>query len=387
MNGNEINIRDDKNVSLLCRAALIKNNEEILNEILNNKNFDPVKSDIQTSFLSSNNQKAMQILISYDEKHGNYISLDKIELRVQLNSELIYRSNNIHSLQYLLRKKEIVPKIHPICTSIISKHCKLRQQMYKCNTCEIEGICEICAKVCHVDHEIEIMKNNISSRNSCNCSRIDHQCKCRSLQVCSDDDEIYDNLEYKEAENDNDDDDDNNNGNRYINPMRFINNYNLNNNNYDEYEEEDGEFLYININKNDDEDHSFDCLRCSLDLSSFRPILQIMYRCTKCQIDICQNCAIRCHKGHTLIYKGLIPDSLCYCKDVNDCKCTDRKTVICNYSFYGSEFINQPWFTCTSCGTSGGRGCCAVCSKNAIKVIKCIRMEYQVHFVIVDLLI
>ena len=88
-----------------------------------------------------------------------------------------------------------------------------------------------------------------------------------------------------------------------------------------------------------------------------------MHRYKKCQIGICQNCAIRCHKGHPLIYSGLVYDSFCYCKDVNDCKCTDRKTVIRNYSFYGSEFIYQPWFVCLTCGTSGGRGCCAACSK------------------------
>ena len=57
MNGNEINIRNDKNISLLGHAASIKNNDEILNEILNNENFDPIKSDIQASLLNSNNQK------------------------------------------------------------------------------------------------------------------------------------------------------------------------------------------------------------------------------------------------------------------------------------------------------------------------------------------
>ena len=49
MNGNEINIRNDKNISLLGHAATIKNNDEILNEILNNEKFDPIKSDIQAS--------------------------------------------------------------------------------------------------------------------------------------------------------------------------------------------------------------------------------------------------------------------------------------------------------------------------------------------------
>ena len=101
----------------------------------------------------------MKIIISYDEKNGYHISFDQIESRIQLDNSSVFTD----------------------CTSIISKHSKLQQQLYNCKTCDINGICEICAKVCH----------------SCNCSTENHQCKCLSTQVCSDDDEIYEELSLK----------------------------------------------------------------------------------------------------------------------------------------------------------------------------------------------
>lgn len=54
-------------------------------------------------------------------------------------------TNKAH--QYLLRKKKgIVPVIHPFCTSVVSKN--LYQKLYNCDTCQMERICEICAKIC-----------------------------------------------------------------------------------------------------------------------------------------------------------------------------------------------------------------------------------------------
>ena len=48
---------------MLGYVASIKDNYDILNEILNNENFDPVKN-------------VMKILISYDKKHFNCLSFE-----------------------------------------------------------------------------------------------------------------------------------------------------------------------------------------------------------------------------------------------------------------------------------------------------------------------
>lgn len=360
MNGNEVNIKNAENISLLGCAASIRNNEEILNEILSNDNFDPVKSDITASFLNSNNQKTMKMLVSYDEEHGNHLSLDSIDLNLQSDPTLDKRKQKLNKAhQYLLRMKEIVPKIHPFCTSIVSNQNKLTQDLYNCKTCEIEGICEICAKICHKNHEIEkVMHFSLSNKTSrCKCSSNDHQCKCMTSQICSDDDEIYDDMTINEKSD--------------VEHVTHVGNYsnilrnmfmNHNNNILPKYKEEEEDNEEEHVNTDLMINHEFDSLKCSLDLSGFQPIYQIMYRCKKCQVDICQSCAIRCHKGHPLQYKGMVHDSLCNCKNVTDCKCTERKNAICSYLFYGTEYVVQPWFRCETCGTAGSKGCCALCA-------------------------
>lgn len=78
LNIGDIIIKDMSNRSLLFEAAS-NGNSEILNEILSNKKFDPIKSNNQQSFIISSNIESMKILVEYDEKHGNHsLSLDKI---------------------------------------------------------------------------------------------------------------------------------------------------------------------------------------------------------------------------------------------------------------------------------------------------------------------
>lgn len=356
MNGDDINIKNESNISLLCHAASVKYNIVILNEILNYVKFDPIKSDIEAAFINSKDSKKMEVLVSYDEKHDNLLTLEKIDLKMQLNpiKEDTYENENKSinkAHQYLLRKKGIVPVIHPFCTSVVSKN--LYQKLYICDTCQMERICEICAKICHKGHKIKETKyskeqafytgNRSSSayKNECCCpfplhlNNPNHKCKCKSKHISEDDENIYEDL-FADKENERD----------YFNP------------NEDEEEE------VVNKKNEVDDNHDFDDLRCTLDLSGLNPTLQPLYHCRKCQVDICQNCAIRCHQGHPLNYKGMSPNSICYCIYVTDCKCTERKETVCAYLFYGKEQINLPFFRCRTCGLSRNRCCCVSCTKH-----------------------
>lgn len=67
MNGDDINIKNENNILLLYHAASVKYNIVILNEILKNEKFDPIKSDIESAFINSKDSKTMEVLVSYDE--------------------------------------------------------------------------------------------------------------------------------------------------------------------------------------------------------------------------------------------------------------------------------------------------------------------------------
>lgn len=75
MNGDDINIKNENNILLLYHAASVKYNIVILNEILNNEKFDPIKSDIESAFINSKDSKTMEVFVSYDEKHDNLLTL------------------------------------------------------------------------------------------------------------------------------------------------------------------------------------------------------------------------------------------------------------------------------------------------------------------------
>ena len=121
-------------------------------------------------------------------------------------------------------------------------------------------------------------------------------------------------------------------------------------------------------------------------MAGFNPIFQPLYHCRKCKVDICQNCAIRCHKGHSLNYKGMKPNSMYYCMNITNCKFTERKDVVCgandmiveckameyppfNYltccTNRDQKYIiqNQRMYHCLTCGiTSNGQGICESCA-------------------------
>lgn len=60
-----------------------------------------------------------------------------------------------------------------------------------------------------------------------------------------------------------------------------------------------------------------DNLKCVSELAKGKIIEQPMYQCKECNIDgddeyICQNCAVMHHKGHKLIFNGMIKNQTCY---------------------------------------------------------------------------
>lgn len=55
--GGDVNLKNINNKSLLYFAASTGENSEILKAILGNEKFDPLKSDIQKSFINSSNSE------------------------------------------------------------------------------------------------------------------------------------------------------------------------------------------------------------------------------------------------------------------------------------------------------------------------------------------
>ena len=78
MNGDDINIKNEQSMSLLHCAASVNDNDVILSEILKNENLDSNKSDIEAAFMNSKSRKTMEILVAYDEKHENRLTLNKL---------------------------------------------------------------------------------------------------------------------------------------------------------------------------------------------------------------------------------------------------------------------------------------------------------------------
>ena len=106
-------------------------------------------------------------------------------------------------------------------------------------------------------------------------------------------------------------------------------------------------------------------LRCTYDLTYGYPVEQPMYQCEDCHIIddffICQNCAIKCHKGHKLHFIGILKNKVCHCFDHCFCQITPRKPF-CTYVLTGKNFTKQPKFCCKTCGLVGSCGCCSVCA-------------------------
>lgn len=330
LNGGEINLKNIKNKSLLCIAASTGGNPLILKEILYNEKFDPIKSDIQKSFLKSTDAESMKILVSYDEDHKmNLLSIDKIPC------------------EFLLRKNGLLPTLPSICINIVLKDHLLYHRTYICKTCKSRYICEICARVCHKGHEIYEAEDKKVYQYKCNCG---NECKCTNIIH----DELYDKFKaLKEQKKES----------KGV-PMSKYNENNFNENEDEEVVEE----KFYDVDKESNEcEKDIGSLKCTLDLAGFNSMSQPMYRCRKCKVDICQSCAIRCHKDHPLNFKGFKLNALCQCLEATDCCCTSRKDVVCTYAIYGVQHICQPFYNCTNCAKNNDFGCCTACTKKCHK--------------------
>lgn len=90
---------------------------------------------------------------------------------------------------------------------------------------------------------------------------------------------------------------------------------------------------------------------------------QPMYRCRKCKEDICQTCAILCHKYHPLNFKGFKSNDSFHCFEMTDCQCTSHKDVVCSCAFYGKDYIYQLRYKCGKCLDTNHVGICTACAK------------------------
>lgn len=97
-------------------------------------------------------------------------------------------------------------------------------------------------------------------------------------------------------------------------------------------------------------------------MSGFQPMAQPIYHCRVCKVNICQSCAILCHKDHPLNFRGIESNASCLCFDKTDCCCTSRKDVVCSYAFC-QDYLDQPWYKCIDCGTGPNKGFCTACAK------------------------
>ena len=196
LNGGDVNLKSIGNKSLLYFAASTGGNHEILKAILGNEKFDPIKGDIQKSFMNSSDSESMKILVSYDEEHKtNFLNFDKIYLLFNFHRKI--QHDRIDPLQFkfqrsyefLMRKNGLLPMIPSICTSVISKN-NIYQRIYYCDTCNSYNIC---ARVCHKDHLIRECRWLNSFKNTCMCNNYNSfNCKCRSISNVYD--ELYDKL-------------------------------------------------------------------------------------------------------------------------------------------------------------------------------------------------
>lgn len=111
-------------------------------------------------------------------------------------------------------------------------------------------------------------------------------------------------------------------------------------------------------------------LVCTNSILSNIPSTQPMYQCNTCHIDgnsfICQNCAIRCHHRHDLIYYPSVKNVTCSCIQHCACSITTVKPL-CTFALHGDHYIHQKWYHCNTCGLTGNLGCCEICASTCHK--------------------
>ena len=183
------------------------------------------------------------------------------EISFPLNALTIddFSSNLLHNeVDITLNKKNVgklvfeiqafKTNIEPFCTFSATGKKFIKQKVFACLTCNVTpenylGICEACAKKCHVGHDIRF--DSVQSDFYCDCPG---KCECKYMP------------------------------------------------------------------KTDD-------LNCTLIENNGNPINQPMFYCkdcdSSCKFFICQNCAIKFHHEHKLIYLGIVKSKMCQNEKIN----------------------------------------------------------------------
>lgn len=85
------------------------------------------------------------------------------------------------------------------------------------------------------------------------------------------------------------------------------------------------QYNYSNEEEENNNEEEIKSLKRTFNSAGFHSISQTMYSCRKCKVDICQSCAILCHKDHPLKYEGFKSNLSCHCFEKIDSHCTFRK--------------------------------------------------------------
>lgn len=369
LTGDNINIKNQKDYSLLTAASLVESNSEILNEILNHKDFDPVESAILVAFVYAANDKVRDLLFEYDLLHGKHINLRTIRRIMKILPDI-----STKPFAFLRVKLGLVPDIQQFCTYfIVSSNSYPHQDLFRCKTCKTDTLfCAVCARFCHQGHHVYLFNktNKASHRfdttidiNFCQCGAENPCCKCKVQPKGNNESDKPAEIQCPKEIN--------NSAYAFLEnigqkKIAFKTKALTRSSDFDSMLSSRNALNTRNrrnpIHHNDEFVNNLQCL---FDLCRSIDISYPMYQCYDCGnlegAVICQHCALRCHANHKLKFAGL-KKAHCQCFNHYECICTKRKTRLCTFLLYGNQNIIQTLSQCSDCGLVGKLGACPACT-------------------------
>lgn len=113
---------------------------------------------------------------------------------------------------------------------------------------------------------------------------------------------------------------------------------------------------------------SSSCCHCLDSVGSYFPIDYKVYKCNRCNLEICEGCAKSCHKGHDLVEVGVKNAFVCGCGQNHF---TDKKNKKhCSIESVGEmkcgdePVLYQHFFRCLDCSSDQNMLICRGCAEN-----------------------
>lgn len=267
-------------------------------------------------------------------------------------------------------ENKLIQQINPLCTFAITGKRALLQKYYRCLTCKIEGICEICSEICHKDHDVELMEN--CKETFCNCGLNSKKCKCMSykkLFACTA--EITYGIPTDQ-------------------PMYQCTDCNIEDNKYICQQcalkcHIRHKLKFVGFVK----DSFCSCFQknrcqvskrkpiCTYFFHPKEPIAQPWYYCLTCggkeeKFGCCEVCAKNCHKGHKIVFDSYNKNCFCDCGDghfncCKMCKFPNNSYLTCCTNLdkeHKDEKKKQRMYHCLTCGIYDDKGICEACAIN-----------------------